>query len=57
MNEKLLQILFVTLYKYIALKEDDLFLLAGDGGPPWSSDSVLDHKSLPPVFESRRGQI
>ena len=25
--------------------------------PPWSSGSVLDHKSLPPVFESRRGHI
>ena len=24
------------------------------GGPPWSSGSVLDHRSLPPVFESRR---
>ena len=25
--------------------------------PPWSSGSVLDHRSLPPVFESRRGPI
>ena len=25
--------------------------------PPWSSGSVLDHRSLPPVFESRRGDI
>jgi len=25
--------------------------------PPWSSGSVLDHISLPPVFESRRGHI
>jgi len=25
--------------------------------PPWSSGSVLDHRSLPPVFESRRGHI
>ena len=24
---------------------------------PWSSGSVLDHISLPPVFESRRGHI
>ena len=24
---------------------------------PWSSGSVLDHRSLPPVFESRRGDI
>jgi len=24
---------------------------------PWSSGSVLDHRSLPPVFESRRGHI
>ncbi|KAK2160789.1 hypothetical protein LSH36_127g15023 [Paralvinella palmiformis] len=28
-----------------------------DGAPPWSSGSVLDHRSLPPVFESRRGHI
>ena len=27
------------------------------GAPPWSSDSVLDHRSLPPVFESRCGHI
>jgi len=25
--------------------------------PPWSSGSVLDHRSLQPVFESRRGHI
>ena len=25
--------------------------------PPWSSGSVLDHRSLPPVFESRGGHI
>ena len=25
--------------------------------PPWSSGSVLAHRSLPPVFESRRGHI
>ena len=25
--------------------------------PSWSSGSVLDHRSLPPVFESRRGHI
>ena len=25
--------------------------------PPWSSGSVLDHRSLPHVFESRRGHI
>ena len=25
--------------------------------PPWSSGSVLDHRSLPPVFESQRGHI
>ena len=28
-----------------------------DGAPPWSIGSVLDHRSLPPVFESRRGHI
>ena len=27
------------------------------GVPPWSSGSVSDHRSLPPVFESRRGHI
>ena len=27
------------------------------GAPPWSSGSVLNHWSLPPVFESRRGYI
>ena len=27
------------------------------GALPWSSSSVLDHRSLPPVFESRRGHI
>ena len=25
--------------------------------PPWSSSSVLNHRSLPPVFEFRRGHI
>ena len=25
--------------------------------PPWSSGSMLDYRSLPPVFESRRGYI
>jgi len=25
--------------------------------PPWSSSSVLDHSSLPPVFESQHGHI
>ena len=25
--------------------------------PPWSSGSVLDHRSLPPMFESRHGHI
>jgi len=25
--------------------------------PPWSSGSVLDHRLLPPVFESQRGNI
>ena len=25
--------------------------------PPWSSGSVLDHRSLPRVFEPRRGHI
>jgi len=24
---------------------------------PWSSGSVFDYRSLPPVFESRRGHI
>ena len=27
------------------------------GAPPWSSGSVLDHRSLPPVFKSWRGHI
>ena len=27
------------------------------GAPSWSSGSVLDHISLPPVFESRCGHI
>ena len=27
------------------------------GAPPWSSSSVLDHRSLPPGFESRSGHI
>ena len=25
--------------------------------PPWSSSSVLDYRSLPPMFKSRRGHI
>ena len=25
------------------------------GASPWSSGSVLDHRSLPPVLKSRRG--
>ena len=28
-----------------------------NGTPPGSSGSVLDHRSLQPVFESRRGHI
>ena len=32
-------------------------LINAKGAPPWSSGSVLDHRSLPPVFESRRGHI
>ena len=27
------------------------------GLPPWFNGSVLDHRSLPPVFEPRPGQI
>ena len=27
--------------------------LSGQGASPWSSGRVLDHRSLPPVFESR----
>jgi len=27
------------------------------GAAPWSSGSVLDQRSLPPVFETRRGHI
>jgi len=27
------------------------------GAPPWSSGSVLDHGSLPLVFEYRRGHM
>ena len=27
------------------------------GAPTWSSSSVLDHRSLPPGFESQRGHI
>ena len=27
------------------------------GGPPWSSGSVLDYRSLPPMFESQCGHI
>ena len=34
-----------------------LFQRAYVGAPPWSSGSLLDHRSLPPVFESRRGHI
>ena len=30
---------------------------AAHRAPPWSNGSVLDHRSLPPVFESRRGHI
>ena len=28
-----------------------------EGAPPWSSSSVLDHRSLPPMFESQHGHI
>jgi len=28
-----------------------------EGVPPWSIGSVLDHRSLPPMFKSRHGQI
>ena len=33
------------------------FIYLRAGVPPWSSGSVLDHSSLPPVFESQRGHI
>ncbi|KAK2145685.1 hypothetical protein LSH36_663g01002 [Paralvinella palmiformis] len=43
----------------ITMYQDILDERLGDviGAPPWSSGSVLDHGSLPPVFESRRGHI
>ena len=43
----------------ITMYQDILDKRLGDviGAPPWSSGSVLDHGSLPPVFESRRGHI
>ena len=34
-----------------------LLLKLWPGAPSWSSGSVLDHRSLPSVFESRRGHI
>ena len=43
---------------YQPLSQQVNYLLYYDFGvPPWSSGSVLDHSSLPPVFESRRGHI
>jgi len=30
---------------------------SSERAPPWSSGSVLGHRSLSPVFESRRGHI
>jgi len=39
--------------------QTDVFIDTTDaiGVPPWCSGSVLDNRSLPPVFESRRGHI
>ena len=45
-----LDIFFITIFK---LFYHDAFW----GAPPWSSGSVLDHRSLPPVIKSRRGHI
>ena len=42
---------------FIWLKYLKRLYLPPYGVPPWSSGSVLDHISLPLVFESRRGHI
>jgi len=34
-----------------------MIVLPPSGVPPWSNNSLLDHRSLPPVFESRHGHI
>ena len=46
--------------KVVVLKHDAvpiIFIHRKYRAPPWSSGSVLDHRSLPPVFASRRGHI
>jgi len=40
----------VTITRCIGFQSDT-------GAPPWSSGSVLDYRSLPPVFKSRHGHI
>jgi len=40
-----------------SLESREMIYLQFSRLPPWSSSSVLDHRSLPPMFESRRGHI
>ena len=46
---------FEAIVSYIIGWFEDIFAVVW--APPWSSGSVLDHRSLPPVFESRGEHI
>ena len=46
-----------TCLVYHVIKYFGTTLPESERAPPWSSGSVLDHRSLPPAFESRRGHI
>ena len=50
-KDKLRLLLLITYLRWTSL------LWLGGGAPPWYSGSMLDHRSLPPVFKSRRGHI
>ena len=62
-SSQIAQEIFSTIFYHVQRKCVDFcydFIpssFASCGAPPWSSGSMLDHRSLPPMFESRRGHI
>jgi len=65
-NDSAVPVAYIYIYTGLAHKQTkngaitDMCMITFNcvsGVPPWSSGSVLDHISLSPVFESRRGHI
>jgi len=51
--------LYYSFFLFGVRRSFNILILCGiyTWGTPWSSGSVLDHRSLPPMLESRRGHI